>query len=179
MKPFRPQTSKLPRRTVLTVTTIGDPNTVTGDAMQALYGTAYGTKFKVLKPKREMLTVGPCSAYWPNAHLQPRSKWVAVWMLQVDGPITAKNMIQKKPKMPVKLERLPAATVAEVLYIGTYADEGPTIKQLHQYIADQGLMITGVHEEVYLSRPGPKAKTIIRYVVQKRRKQRSRGGEHV
>ena len=100
-------------------------------------------------------------------------------MLPVTGPITAKKLIQKIPETPVTIDRLPAATVAEILHIGLYANEGPTIKHLHDYIADQGFIITGVHEEVYLSRPGPKAKTIIRYAVHQRRTQPLKGGEPV
>lgn len=169
MKPLTPQITKLPKRTVLTVTTIGNPNKVTKGAMQALYGTAYGTKFKVYKPKRKVMTMSLPSAFWPDAMKKPKLKWTAQWMLDVPSFVRQKDLRQKDPAMPVKVKTLPAATVAEILHIGPYSAEGPTIKKLHAFIKEQNLKIAGVHEEVYLSRPGPKAKTIIRYAVEKTR----------
>lgn len=51
MKSFTPEITKLPNRTVLTVTTKGTPNKVAPDAIKALYMTAYQTKFMRFKPK--------------------------------------------------------------------------------------------------------------------------------
>ncbi len=167
MKPFTPQVSKLPPRTVLTVTTVGDPNKVTTEAMQALYGTAYGTKFKVYKPKRKVMTVSPPSAYWPDAIKKPKAKWTAYWMLDVPSFVRQQDLLQKNPALPVKVKTLPAVTVAEILHLGPYRAEGPTVKKLHAFINERRLKIAGPHEEVYLSRPGPKAKTVIRYRVKK------------
>ncbi len=50
MKPFTPHVVRLPKRSVLAYTTVGSPNK-SQPIIQALYGTAYGTKFKVFKPK--------------------------------------------------------------------------------------------------------------------------------
>lgn len=167
MKPFQPGITKLLKRSVLTVTTVGDPSKVTKGAMQALYGTAYGTKFKVYKPKKKEMTVGAPSAFWLDAHKKPRSKWTAKWMLEVPAFVKQKDLVQKVSSTPVKVASLPAMTVAEILHLGPYSAEGPTIKKLHAFIKAQKLRIAGPHEEVYLSRPGPKAKTIIRYRVKK------------
>lgn len=170
MKPFTPQFSKMPKRTVLTVTTVGDPNTVTKGAMQALYGTAFGTKFKVYKPKGKEMKIGAPSAFWFDAHKKPRSKWTAQWLLEVPAFVKQKELVQKVPAMPVKVAKFPAATIAEILHLGSYASEGPTIQKLHAFVKDGGYRLTGPHEEVYLSRPGPKARTLIRYAVAKRRR---------
>ncbi len=65
--------------------------------------------------------------------------------------------------------------VAEILHLGTYETEPPTIKRLTDYIAAQGYGIVGDHEEEYLKGPGkawvaPKDYwTIIRYRVKKAR----------
>ena len=59
-------------------------------------------------------------------------------------------------------------SVAQVLHLGTYAEEEPTIDKLHAFIAEQGLEIAGPHEEIYLSRPGAaNQKTIVRYQVRR------------
>jgi hypothetical protein len=56
-----------------------------------------------------------------------------------------------------------------VLHVGTYADEGPTIQLLHDFIAANGYEIVGDHEEEYQSRPDATSpKTVIRYRVRKR-----------
>lgn len=169
MKPFIPEVVTLPMRTVLSVTLIGAPNTTASTAMPALYGTAYGTKFKVFKPKGKEMKIGPSSAFWPDAHLKPKTKWTAIWNLEIPAFVTQKDLLQKNPKLPVKVSSLKAGTYAQVLYIGPYDKEAPTIKKLHAYIKAQKLVLAGPHEEVYMSRPGPKAKTIIRYTVKRQR----------
>lgn len=114
------------------------------------------------------MIVGPCSAFWPDAHLKPKSKWTGIWNLEVSSFVSAKDLIQKDPARRVGVKKLPAAMVAEILYVGPYSSEDPTIRKLHGFITAQKYTISGPHEEVYLTRPGPKAKTIIRYVITKR-----------
>ena len=76
---------------------------------------------------------------------------------------------QKIPETPVVIETWEYGTVAEVLFIGAYADEAPTIQLLHDFITEQGYEIAGPHEEEYQSRPEAKhPKTVIRYQVRKR-----------
>ena len=168
MKPFTPELTKLPKRTVLTITTVGDPNTL-GDVFPALYGTAYGTKFKVFKPRKQEMIIGACSAFWPDAHLKPKSKWKGIWNLEIPAFVKQQDLMQKNPKLPVTVGSLAAGTYAQVLYIGTYAGEEKTIKQLHAFISTSGYALAGPHEEVYRSKPGPKAKTIIRYLVKRKK----------
>lgn len=56
--------------------------------------------------------------------------------------------------------------VAQVLHIGPFSDEGPTVEKLHTFIIDNGYQMKGKHHEIYLSdtrRGDPKNwKTIIR-----------------
>lgn len=169
MKPFTPEIIQAAKRNVLTITTVGNPNNMV-EVFPALYGTAYGTKFKVFKPKKIDMKVGACSAFWPDAHLKPKSKWTGIWTLEVPDFVKQKDLIQKNPKLPAKLKKLSGGTVARILHIGTYAGEKPTIIQLHNFIKKSGFVIAGDHEEVYLTKPGPRAKTIIQYLVRKRTK---------
>jgi hypothetical protein len=168
MKSFTPYLTKLPKRSVLTITTIGDPNNMT-DVFPALYGTAYTTKFKVFKPKNKEMKIGACSAFWPDAHLKPKSKWTGIWTLEIPSFVKQRDLIQKNPKLPTKIKTLPAGTYAQILHIGPYNAEKPTILKLHAFIKQQKLKIAGPHEEVYMTRPGPKAKTIIQYLAQKKK----------
>lgn len=166
MPSLRPEFVQLPKRKVLTITSVGNPNAAQ-PYIQALYGTAYGTKLKVFKPKRKDMKIGPFSAFWLDAHLKPKSKWTGIWNLEIPNFVRANNLVQKNPKFPVKIVVLPAGTYAQVLYIGEYSKETATIRRLHAFIAEQNMQLAGPHEEVYLTKPGPKAKTIIRYRVRK------------
>lgn len=168
MKPFTPYLTKLPKRTVLTITSVGNPSAAQ-DSISALYGTAYGTKFKVFKPKKKDMKIGACSAFWPDAHLKPKSKWTGIWNLEIPSFVKQKDLIQKNPKLPVKVGTLSAGTYAQILHIGPYSTEGPAIRTLHDFMKSEKLKIAGPHEEVYMTRPGPKAKTVIRYLVSKRK----------
>lgn len=170
MKPFTPMLVKRPARTVLTITRVGVPAKVFPTIMPLLYGTAYGTKFKVFKPRGKKMDIGQCVSAYPKGLKVPVSKWTIVTDLEIPKFVKAKDLIQKNPKLPVKLAKRPAATYAEILHVGPYAQEPPTIRRLHEYMKSEKLTIVGSHEEVYLSRPGPKAKTIIRYKVKPRQK---------
>jgi hypothetical protein len=63
--------------------------------------------------------------------------------------------------------------VAEILHLGSYETEPPTIERLQEYVAAEGYSVIGDHEEEYLKGPGmmmvaPKDYwTIIRYRVEK------------
>lgn len=169
LKPFTPQIAELPDRLMAVVHTIGDPNEVIERAFSALYGAAYGLKFAMKKEGVEF-KVEPSRARWfggADFAEQPRETWEADWAIPVpEGTI---ELRQKDPDTPVTIAPWEYGTVAQILHIGTYAEEAPTIRQLHEFIEEQGYEIAGLHEEEYQSRPGPKAKTVIRYQVRKRK----------
>jgi hypothetical protein len=66
----------------------------------------------------------------------------------------------------VRFETFTEGRAAQVLHIGPFTDEGPTIERLYQFIADCGEVRTGDHHEIYLSdirRAAPENwKTVIR-----------------
>lgn len=169
MRPFTPEIVKFPKTKVLTIKTIGDPGKVSQSAIPALYGTAYGTKFKVFKPKKKEMKIGCLSCFWPNAHKAPKSKWIGQWMLEVPLFVSAKDLIQKDPKNKIGVAARPAGLVARILHLGAYSEEGPTVKKLHAFVKTKGYALAGPHEEVYLTKPDAKVvKTIIRYQIHKK-----------
>jgi hypothetical protein len=77
--------------------------------------------------------------------------------------------LEKKPLealRAVRLERFAEGRAGQVLHIGPYAAEGPTIERLHAFIAEQGYALAGKHHEIYLGDPRrvapEKLKTVIR-----------------
>ena len=167
-----PRIVKKPKQKMAVVVTHGDPNVVLPQVMPALYGAVYKHKFALKKAGKETFKVGALYARWPDAHLVPKEQWTGIWGLPI--PATTRSLPQPDPNVLVKVETWEyGRTAAEVLHIGPYSQEGPTVQRLHDFITASGYEITGTHEEEYLTSPKAKVqKTIIRYPVKKRAKGR-------
>ena len=82
--------------------------------------------------------------------------------------------VQRKKDLPglarLRLERYPEGLSVQIMHIGPYAEEAPTIEKLHAFARDQGYRLRGKHHEVYLSDPRrtapDKMKTVIRQPVE-------------
>lgn len=161
-----PQILEMPAQTMAVVVTHGDPNAVGQQAFPALYGAVYTLKFALKKAGRDF-KVGAPRARWPDAHLAPKDRWTGIWGLPIPDDTT--ELVQKVPGIVVKIERWEYGLVAQILHLGPYSTEGPTIQRLHEFIAEQGYEIAGMHEEEYLTSPAAKVqKTIVRYPIRKR-----------
>jgi len=167
MKPLKPELIEMPSQKMAVVTSKGDPNVVGEQVFPALYGSVYTLKFDLKKRGLETFKVAGMRARWPDAHLLPKDQWTAHWALPVPNDTT--ELPQKQPDTEVKLETWDYGTVAQVLHIGPYSEEGPTIEILHKFINESGYEIAGPHEEEYLTSPKAKViKTIIRYQVRRK-----------
>ncbi len=168
MKPFTPQITNLPDRKVVSVTSVGDPNDVMEPYMKALYGAVYHAKMKVYKPKGIKMELGKLAARWPDAHIKPKNEWTGVWGVAVPDYVTEADIVQKDPKIKASVGVWQGGEYAEILHLGPYSEEGPTVAKLHDFIKESGYQIAGDHEEEYLTKPDSKnQKTIIRYLVKK------------
>ena len=71
----------------------------------------------------------------------------------------------------IRFESYRESSAAQTMHIGSFADEGPTIDKIHQFIKENGYEISGKHHEIYLSdfrRTAPeKLKTVIRQPLKK------------
>jgi hypothetical protein len=161
----------------------GNPNTspVYSEAVQALYTGAYTLKFKI---KKELGVDYPVMASeglwwmddmrdfsvgrkddwkWTMMIMQPEIITSAFFVQAIDEVLTKKG----QPALTrLRLERYEEGKAAQILYVGPYADEGPTISSLHLFIRENGWINTGKHHEIYLgdqrrSAPG-KLRTVIR-----------------
>lgn len=162
----------------------GNPNTSQGysDAVAALFSVSYTLKFMVKKqPEGIDYAVMPLECLWwaddPEAFLLDQRdewQWTATIMqphvVDADLVAAACEQVASKKQMPVA-EQLEFSTfeegaAAQILYIGPYSDEGPTIQAIHRFIEQQGCRLSGKHHEIYLNDPSrtrpEKLKTIIR-----------------
>jgi hypothetical protein len=160
----------MPAQSMAVVYTRGEPAAAAKQALPALYAAIYGLR-SALKQQGRSFKVGPLRARWPDAHLVPKEHWTGVWGLPL--PDGVDTVPEKKPGVAITREVWEYGTVAEILHVGPYTMEAPTVQQLHDFITEHGYEIWGPHEEEYLTSPRARVqKTVVRYAV--RRKERER-----
>lgn len=168
----------------------GDPNTspAYADAVQALYTVSFAVKFASKSELGKDYVVGPLEGLWrtddPSAFATAsKADWSWTMMIRQPDWITAelRELAQAKvagKKLP-GLELLRFETIAEglsvqILHVGSYDDEAPTIARLHnEFLPAHGYVENGDHHEIYLSDPrktaAAKLKTILRQPVAPKR----------
>ncbi len=167
----------------------GRPGDATfGARMPGLYTTAYGLRF-TLKRRGVERRVGMLEGlYWTsNAAtdldeiLGPeRGTWRWTLLIALPDEATdeelaaalAKGRSKVAPEIAsnLRIETLDEGAAAQVLHLGPYAEERPTIERLHAAIAAAGLRPRGRHHELYLGDPTrskpEKLRTLIRQPVE-------------
>jgi len=174
----------VPPLTYLMIDGQGDPNTAPeyAAAVRALYSVAYGVKFAVRRAGGPNVTVMPLEGLWwaPDMsafHTLDKGAWHWTMMIMQPDVVTAEVVeraraaASAKAKAPaaaldrLRLDRFAEGRAAQVLHVGPYAAEGPTIQRLHAYIAEQGLRLSGKHHEIYLGDPRRSAPERLRTVI--------------
>ena len=162
-----PQIVEMPPQKMAVVYGKGIPDKVFSELMPALYGSVYTLKFDLKKKGLPTFKVSGLRARYPDAHLVPKEEWTHIIGLPIPGDTT--SLPQKLPNIEVRIETWDYGTVAQILHLGSYAEEGPTVERLHKFIEENGYQIAGDHEEEYLTTPDAKVpKTLIRYAVRKK-----------
>ncbi|GAA1620588.1 GyrI-like domain-containing protein [Catellatospora bangladeshensis] len=177
----------VPELRYLAVDGHGDPNTSAAyvNAVEALYGVAYAVKFASRKAGGRDFTVGPLEGLWraddPSVFLT-RDKTAWSWTMMISQPdwvtedmvraaVAAVAAKKQNPALAeLRLRSLAEGRCVQILHVGSYDDEAPTLKRLHdRYLPEHGLTFNGDHHEIYLSDPRrtepAKLKTILRQPV--------------
>ena len=146
----------------------GDPNTsqAFSAAVEALFSVSYTLKFMIKKgPLAIDYGVLPLEGLWwtddmSKFSIEDKSAWK--WTLMIMQPSFVTTDMVDKAVMDVgkkrkstaiselRFEALSEGKCAQILHVGPFSEEGPTIERLHQYIAARGKR-TGKHHEIYLS----------------------------
>lgn len=180
-----PAIVEVPELAFLMIDGHGDPNTSVeyGEAIEALYAIAYSAKFAVKRgPKGVDFGVMPLEGLWSTSDMSKfstarKSDWD--WTAMIMQPEYVSDAVfdsaretaaAKKPELAaigrVRLERFAEGLCAQVMHVGPYSSEGPTIERLHAFIAEQGYALRDKHHEIYMSDPRrcapQKLKTIVR-----------------
>jgi len=174
---------QVPTMQYLMVDGQGDPNTSSAyrGAVEALYGLAYTLKFAAKR--------GPAAVDFPVMALEglwwaddmadflrgSRENWRWTAMIMQPPLITeamlseARTQLAKKGDVPgLGLARLAAydeGLSAQIMHVGPYAAEAPTIEHLHRFIAEQGYRPAGKHHEIYLGDPRRSAPERLRTLI--------------
>ncbi|MGZ7070791.1 MAG: GyrI-like domain-containing protein [Methanobacterium sp.] len=183
-----PSIVNVPNMNFLMIDGQGDPNTSKEyqDAMEALFPVSYKTKFISKKEKSQDYVVMPLEGLWwvldmGDFSIEDKSSWNWTAMIRQPDFIT-KSMIKqameeveakKNPEAlsQIRFESLKEGPSAQIMHIGPYSEEGPTVEKLHTFIHENGNEFEGSktgqkHHEIYLSdmrRTKPeRLKTIIR-----------------
>jgi len=174
----------VPQMNFLMIDGKGDPNSSKAfqDAVESLYGLSYAIKFMV---KRGELAIDygvlPLEGLWwaedmSKFSVESKDDWKWTLMIMqpefITGEMVAKATGQVRDKKnPVALsslrfESFSEGKAAQIMHIGPFSEEGPTIQKVHEFIKDKGSQFRAKHHEIYLSdirKAAPeKWKTIIR-----------------
>lgn len=178
------KTVDVPTMNFLMIDGEGDPNTSQAfqAAIDVLYPLSYTLKFMIKKGEIGIdYGVLPLEGLWwtddmATFNVENKDGWK--WTLLIMQPeLVTREMVGEaikvveKKKNPASLPLVRFASfeegkVAQIMHIGSFSEEGPTVAKVHAFIEESGCRRRGKHHEIYLSdirRAAPeKWKTIIR-----------------
>jgi hypothetical protein len=142
------------------------------DALATIYPVAFKTKF-LSKAKGKDYVVPPLEGLWWADDMNDyrsgvRDKWK--WTMMIMQPDwISKQMIEEaieitrknKPELSELLNKLHLESYnegksAQIMHLGSFSKEGPTIDKVHKFIKESGGTFDGLthkHHEIYLSDP--------------------------
>ncbi len=164
-----PAVVTVPKMNYIKIDGQGDPNTseTFARAAEALYSVSYCLKFMVKKQGREIdYRVMPLEGLWWTDDMDEFStdrknewKWT-IMILQPDFITTkmfnqAIEEVTKKKGLDalelLRFEEFDEGPCAQILHVGPFSEEKPTIDKLHKFIDDNKKKKGGLHHEIYLN----------------------------
>jgi len=173
----------VPKMNFLMISGMGDPNTSQEykDAVEALFSLSYAIKFMIKKEKSIDYAVMPLEGLWwvddmTRFSVKNKNEWKWTSMIMQPEYVTkeivneALDETRKKKNLPalskIRFEAFSEGPSAQIMHIGPFSAEGPTIEKIRNFIKKQGYNLSGKHHEIYLSDPRKSApekmKTVLR-----------------
>lgn len=180
---------EVPKMQFVKVDGQGDPNKAEEyqKGLNWIYSVSYALKFASKADLGRDYAVMPLEALWwaedtDDFVARNKDSWRWTQMIMTPDFITremfdtaVENTRKKLGEQPASLrfEPFDEGLSAQILHVGSYDDEAPTIKRLHEeFIPQRGLTENGLHHEIYLSDPRKtepaKLKTILRHPVRRK-----------
>jgi len=153
------------------------------EAIGALYGVTYTLKFESKASGRDFVVMPLEGLFWADGtqDAPPVGAGPMLWTLMIvqppwitqeaaskaAGALVEKRKVGRVPSL--RLDTLTEGRAAQILHVGPYTEEQPTIEKLRAFVAERGLQPRQKHHEIYLSDPNRTAperlKTVIRQPV--------------
>lgn len=162
----------------------GNPDYVS--AVEWLFATSYAIKFISKGKLGRDYVVPPLEGLWWADDMSvftsdDRDAWRWTMMIMQPewiSPALYQEGLEKSsaklgtPLPSLRLESLFEGTSVQILHLGPFAEEAPTIERLHtEFIPQNGFVENGQHHEIYLSDPRrveqAKLRTVLRQPVRK------------
>lgn len=158
----------VPAMSYLMVDGMGDPGTTKAyaDAVEALFSVSYTAKFMVKRgPTKTDYAVMPLEGLWwaddPSVFItNDRTQWRWTMMIMQPEVVSdetiaeAMQQVAEKKDLPalssLRLEVFTEGRCAQIMHIGPFTEEGPTIERLHEHILTNS-ELASKHHEIYLS----------------------------
>ena len=127
----------------------------------------YALKFKAKKSAQPIdYVVMPLEGLWwaddmSTFTVDDKSNWQ--WTMMILQPalisqeMVAETVVEVKQKKnltalsQMRFECYQEGKAAQIMHIGPFSDEGPTIAKVHEFIEQTGRTLSGKHHEIYLS----------------------------
>lgn len=158
-------------------------NPIFEEAISRLYALAYKIKFASKANEMDFIVPKLEAFWWVEGETpfekSPREEWF--WQLMIRMPdfigrqevATAILELKAKNKLPdnhgLNFEEIHEGLSVQLLHIGSYEDEWPSIQKMLQFAQREGFEVVGKHHEIYLNDPmrteKSKLKTILRYSI--------------
>ncbi len=170
----------------VTLDGVGNPNIVPAYAqsIEWLFSVSYAMKFSAKESLKQDYVVPPLEGLWwadDPADFVARRKERWRWTMMIMAPdfltramfMAAVEKTEKKlgarPE-GLRMEKYAEGLCLQILHVGSYDDEGPTLARLHDEVMRlRGFTFAGKHHEIYLSDPRKtapaKLKTVLRQPV--------------
>jgi hypothetical protein len=160
------------------------------DKIGLLYGLAYTIKFGLKKDPRAPydFSVAPLSGFYcaddPSCYTDESRGDEWKWTLAIPVPDRVTPAVFEKGRRELGEKKNPAhldkaylkkyreGLSAQIMHLGPYNKEAPTIQRLHAFFQEQGYDFAGPHHEIYVGDPRrtapAKLKTVLRQPVRRK-----------
>ena len=179
---------EVPEMRFITIEGEGAPSEEGSDfqqALQAIFSLGYPVKFGARQRLEIDYPVMPLEGLYWNAdtggRIDEQDPGRMAWKLMMMIPEVIPDEfveamraeVAEKKDLPrlsdVRIERYDEGTSAQIMYVGPYDQETPTIERLIAFAENQGYEVAGPHHEIYIGDPNraapEKLKTVIRHPV--------------
>jgi hypothetical protein len=181
------QILELPPASFLMIDGLGPPEASTfTDAVHAVYGLTYAIRDALRADGRHPDPVSPLEALWRSSTgeiWRPEAPHEWNWTVMIAQPpeVTrdqvkaARERARAKRRSPAldraRLEVFEEGLVGQILHIGPYIAEWPTLSRLLAELRAEGYEPVGPHHEIYLdtprTTPEKRVRTILRHQVRR------------